>query len=104
MYSELSSSIRHRMREFEHVREIEHGVNHADSADSHADDTVVIVAAKPAATAAELAAVRAAYLQLWPTGEHQYADAPRVTMPAPSPAWRYAGRHWSVRRHYGGWR
>jgi len=51
----------------------------------------------PAATDDELAAILAAYEALWPkTGE--------ATMPAPAPRWRYAGRSWVARPHYGGWR
>jgi len=51
----------------------------------------------PAPTSDELAAIIAAYEELWPAPAE-------VAMPAPSPRWRFAGRPWVSRRHYGGWR
>ena len=50
----------------------------------------------PEPTAEELAAIIAAYEQLWPRNESALAE--------PSPRWRYAGRPWLRRPHYGGWR
>lgn len=56
------------------------------------DDLTVM----PAATDDELAAILAAYEQLWP--EPVVAEAP-----APSPRWRFEGRPWVRRTRYGGW-
>lgn len=50
----------------------------------------------PEATPDELAAILAAYEALWP---HQDG----ATAPAPSPAWRWAGRPWRRRRAWSGW-
>jgi len=50
----------------------------------------------PEPTPEELAAIIAAYEQLWP----RFETAPVE----PSPRWRYAGRRWARRPHYGGWR
>ena len=51
---------------------------------------------EPEPTPEELAAIIAAYEQLWP----RFESAP----PKPSPRWRYAGRPWVRRPNYGGWR
>jgi len=44
----------------------------------------------------ELAAILAAYQELWPT------DIEAVVPGAP-PRWRFAGRWWAPRPRYGGW-
>ncbi len=59
-----------------------------------ADFTVERV--NPTPTEEELAAILSAYEALWP------AAAVSIEA-APSPRWRYAGRHWSSRPRYGGW-
>lgn len=51
----------------------------------------------PAATDDELAAILAAYEQLWP-------DPVASDAPARSPRWRFEGRPWTRRPSYGGWR
>ncbi len=53
-----------------------------------------VVVTRPEATPDELAAILAAYEMLWPASDGG---------PAPSPAWRYAGRPWRRRRAWGGW-
>ena len=57
-----------------------------------------IIDIKPKATDAERAAIVAACKLLWP------GIATNVIIPAPSPRWRYAGRHWHKRPKYSGWR
>ena len=54
------------------------------------------VVTAPEATPDELAAILAAYEALWP---HQ----DEATAPAPSPAWRWAGRSWRRRQAWSGW-
>lgn len=56
-------------------------------------DAIVV---RPEPTPDELAAILAAYEQLWPTETS-------VTAPAPSPRWRYAGRPWTRRPTWRGW-
>jgi hypothetical protein len=56
------------------------------------EDLVVM----PEPTPAELAAILAAYEQLWP------ADV--QAGPKPAPRWRYASRPWTRRSDYRGWR
>ncbi len=50
----------------------------------------------PTPTDDELAAILAAYEVLWPRPNN-------AVNPEPAPRWRYAGRSWTPRPHYGGW-
>ncbi len=52
---------------------------------------------KPEPNEGELAAILAAYDQLWPD------DSEAVAPGAPT-RWRFAGRWWTPRVRYGGWR
>jgi len=54
------------------------------------------VSVSPDPSEGEMAAILAAYEQLWPT------DAGSVVPGAP-PRWRFAGRWWAPRPRYGGW-
>ena len=59
-----------------------------------------IVSITPEPTASERAAIVAAFealqSELWPRLR-------AAAVPSPSPRWRYAGRPWQRRNHYGGW-
>ncbi len=50
----------------------------------------------PTPTDEELTAILAAYEALWPQPNN-------VATPGSSPRWRFAGRPWTPRPHYGGW-
>ncbi len=57
-------------------------------------DSIVVT---PDPSDEELAAILAAYEVLWPRAES-------VSVPDDLPRWRFAGRWWSPRPRYGGWR
>lgn len=59
-------------------------------------DGFVGLQVSPTPNEEELAAIMAAYEVLWPKPDS-------AIEPEDSPRWRYAGRWWSKRTHYGGW-